>query len=61
MDVNLLYWGLFIANAVVMTVYFLLGFIAIKKERVSIYESFTCYIILSMIAKILFTVISAYI
>jgi len=43
-----------------MAIYFILAFVSIKKERVSIYESFACYIILFMIAKILFTVLSAY-
>ena len=53
------YWGFFIADALVMTLYYLIAIVTIKKEQVSMYDTFSCYIIMIMVSKIAFTVISA--
>lgn len=42
-----------------MTTYFILGFTSIKREKIVVYDYFLCYIVLSIVAKILFTIISA--
>ncbi len=43
-----------------MLAYFIMGFVAIKKERISLYDCFACYVIVVMISKVVYTVISAY-
>ena len=48
-------------DAGIMMAYFVLGFIAIKKERISLYDAFGCYVIIVMISKVVFTTISAYV
>ncbi len=58
-NMSTVYWTLLFSDLLIMLAYFILGFVAIRKERISVYDAFSCYVIVVMISKIVFTVISA--
>ena len=54
-----LFWGFWAADIAVIVVYFALGFLAIKKEKLRVYEIFCYSVLLVMMSKIVFTVLNA--